>query len=121
MEGPETPKQRTRVVATLQTNLKGGLAKAGKYESMKERLIDHKDSRSRTTALRSTLKINEQVGTVSLYEKWHTTARTARGQLLHEICWQGASGRPLIYSQSGKRVGVIFDWLGADDSGTFGR
>lgn len=40
--------------------------------------------------------------------------------MLHEICCQDVSGRPLIYSQSGKRVGVMFDWLGADDSGTIG-
>ena len=32
----ETPNQRTRVVATLRTNLQGGgLAEAGKHESMK--------------------------------------------------------------------------------------
>ena len=45
---------------------------------------------------------------------------TGRGQMLHEIGCQDVSGRPLIYSQSGKRVGVMFDWLGADDSGTIG-
>ena len=112
---------RTRVVATLRTNLKGGLAKAGKHESMKERSIHHKGSGSRGTALRSTLEINEQVGTVSLYEKGHTTAMTGRGQMLHEICCQDVSGRPLIYSQSGKRVWVMFDWLGADDSDTLSR
>ena len=35
-----------------------------------------------------------------------------RGQMLHEICCQVVSGRPLIYFQSGKRVGVIIHWLG---------
>ena len=43
-----------------------------------------------------------------------------RGQMLHEICCQVVSGRPLIYSQSGKRAGVIIHWLGADDSGPLG-
>ena len=104
---------KQEVVATLRTNLPGGLAKVGKYESTKERFIHHKASRCRGTALRSTPEISKQVGAVALiYEKWHTTAMTGRGQMLHETCCQVVSGRPLIYSQSGKRVGVIIHWLG---------
>ena len=32
--------------------------------------------------------------------------------MLHEICCQDVSGLPLIYSQSGKRVDGLIDWLG---------
>ena len=58
------------------------------------------------------LEINEQVGAVFLYEKWHTTAMTGRGRMLHEIRCSNVSGRPLIYSQSGKRDGGDYPLVG---------